>query len=147
MPRPNLYIDVDGVILGRRNPDDSTVVQAHHAEAFLEFALADFDCYWLTTHCDGDTRAVLVYLSRHCTDKFMALAAQVRPTKFRTLKTEALCGDFYWVDDSPLATEVAWLKQRRQLDRWIEVNTRRYPDDLQEAIARLTAVLQPTPAR
>jgi hypothetical protein len=55
---------------------------------------------------------------------------RIKPTRFGVLKTEALEGDFYWLDDSPLAAELQDLRQRGLSERWIEVNTRRRPDDL-----------------
>ena len=56
------------------------------------------------------------------------------------LKTEALAGDFYWLDDSPLQIELAELRRRHLFDRWIEVNTRQRPDDLLFAMSELAAI-------
>lgn len=136
--RKRLYLDVDGVLLGRAAADDPAVVLARHAPAFLSFATANFDCYWLTTHCQGDGRTVLAYLRRYVSPDLERLLSTVRPTRFETLKTEALAGDFFWLDDAPLAAELAWLRGRGLMDRWLDVNTRLYPDDLSRAMELLS---------
>ena len=135
--RRRLYLDVDGVLLGKEDPSSPIVVLARHAREFLEFALATFDCYWLTTHCKGDSAVVLEYLRPYSSPEVLQLLAEIRPTSFRTLKTEALAGDFFWLDDSPLATEKEWLRTSGLEDRWIEVDTRRRPDDLLRAMDEL----------
>jgi len=129
-PSRNLYLDVDGVLLGTSSPGSPEVVLARHAGDFLEFALERFTCYWLTTHCQGDPSTVLRYLEPYCDDAIRILLPAVLPTQFRTMKTEALAGDFVWLDDQPLACEIEWLRGHGLEDRWIEVNTRKRPDDL-----------------
>jgi hypothetical protein len=142
----NLYLDVDSVLLGRRDAARLEVSLARHAEAFLGFASRHFDCFWLTTHCDGTRESVLRYLRPHCSEDLFKKLVEVRPTRFRTLKTEALEGDFYWVEDAPLQAEIEWLKSRGLLSRWIEVDTRKRPDDLLTAISRLrTAIVARNP--
>lgn len=140
--RPNLYLDVDGVLLGKNDPASPKVVLAHHAKEFLTFALDNFNCYWLTTHCKGAPQPVLRYLAPYLTPDLEALLIQVRPTRWETLKTEALQGEFYWIDDSPLAIELKRLKEMGRLDRWIQVDTRRRPDDLLVAMERLKNVIK-----
>ena len=93
----------------------------------------------LTTHCASDAQTVLSYLARYAQDDFIARLSPIKPTRFDVLKTEALGGDFYWLDDSPLAVELADLRRRGMFDRWIEVNTRIRPDDLLFAIRELSA--------
>jgi hypothetical protein len=131
-----IYLDVDGVILGE---SAGRVVLARHACKFVEFLLAQYDVYWLTTHCRGDSQAVLDYLGRYAPADFVARLTPIKPTCYEVLKTDALCGDFYWLDDSPLQVELAELRRREQFDRWIEVNTRQRPDDLLFAMSELSA--------
>ena len=133
----NLYLDVDGVLLGCEGAAGHEVVLARHAGEFMDFALQHFDCYWLTTHCDGTEESVLRCLRPYCPGDFLERLASVQPTQFRTLKTEAPEGDFYWLEDSPLQAEIDWLKARGLLSRWIEVNTRKRPDALIAARSRL----------
>ena len=129
----NLYLDIDGVLLGKENPASPEVRLALHAEEFLTFALDRFRCFWLTTHCQGRMDEVLKYLAPYGSANFLALAARVEPTRFRVMKTEALAGDFIWLDDAPMQCELDWLSARGWLDRWIRVDTRRRPGDLVRA--------------
>jgi hypothetical protein len=133
----NLYLDIDGVLLGKADPASPKIVLANHVEQFLDFALANFDCYWLTTHCKGDAQPVIDYLRPYVSDELVPLLAKIKPTTFDVLKTDALRGDFFWLDDSPLAIEITWLRERNLLDRWVEVDTRRRPNDLLAAMEAL----------
>ena len=134
----NLYLDIDGVLLGKTDPASPKIVLANHARHFLEFAIGNFDCFWLTTHCRGDVQPVLDYLRPFVHDDLVPLLTKIKPTTFDVLKTDALRGDFLWLDDSPLAIEVSWLRERNLLDRWVQVDTRKRPDDLLAAMEVLT---------
>jgi hypothetical protein len=48
----------------------------------------------------------------------------VQPTFWDTLKTEAIdvAADFYWLDDSPFQSEIAYLQARSVADRLLVVN-------------------------
>ena len=131
-----IYLDVDGVLLGELG---GRVVLARHAAEFVDFLLARYDVYWLTTHCCGDAQAVLAYLGRFAPQDFIARLSPIKPTRFDVLKTDVLGGDFYWLDDSPLEVELADLRRRGMFDRWIDVNTRVRPDDLLFAMSELSA--------
>jgi hypothetical protein len=119
----NLFIDIDGVLLGK-NPDTKEQCLANDLEFFLSFCLARFDCYWLTTHCKGDIEPALNYLTPYADQSQMALLTQIKASSFKTFKTEALFGDFIWIDDQPTAYELQFLDDNDLLDRWFEVNTR-----------------------
>lgn len=136
MQKPNLYIDIDGVLLGK-DGGSGKVSLALHAREFLTFALANFDCYWLTSHCKDDAQPVLGYLHPYLPDDLADMARGIRPTTFDVLKTEALRGDFFWLDDQPLASELAWLKSQGHLSRLIRIDTRRRAHDLLFAIVCL----------
>lgn len=138
-----IYLDVDGVLLAHV---EGRVALARHAPRFIDFLLDGFDVYWLTTHCRGEAGAVLNYLSGYAPAEVLDRLRAVKPTRFDVLKTEALAGDFYWLDDSPLEAEVAELRRRRAFDRWIEVNTRARPDDLLFAMEELSAIPRERPS-
>ena len=139
----NLYIDVDSVLLGKDDPASPQVSLARHAKEFLEFALAHFNCYWLTSHVkDGDAHGLLGYLRRYVLDDLMPLLRKIRPTHWVTLKTEALQGDFYWLDDSPLQAELNRLRRQDLLDRWLHVDVCQRPDDLLRAMEILRAAIE-----
>lgn len=138
----NLYIDVDGVLLGKDDPASPQVTFARHAHDFLTFALAHFDCYWLTSHCKGDAQRLVGYLGRFADSDVAGLLGQIRPTNWDTLKTEAVQGDFYWLDDSPLQAELNWLRERNLIDRWLHVDVCQHPDDLLRAMGILRTAIE-----
>ncbi len=73
-----------------------------------------------------------------CAVKPGGTARAIQSAPFSILKTEAMTGDFYWIDSSPIAGEISDLCRRGALDRWIEINTRVRSDDLLRAIDELT---------
>lgn len=136
----NLFTDIDGVLLGKAVVRGEPVL-AEHATDYLEFCLDHFDCYWLTTHCRGSIDTVIDYLAPYADVRFMALAEKIKPTHFKTFKTEALFGDFIWVDDQPTAYEIQVLEEHNQLDRWYQVDTRKKPDDLLGLVLSLRQIV------
>jgi len=134
---PFLYIDIDGVLLGHKNPGDSRVSIANHAEDFLDFALCNFRCFWLSTHGkDGNLHSILRVFRRHSSKiSFLEKVAAISPAPWKTLKVDAINmdSDFYWIDDTPLQVEIQRLEMMDCGDRLILVNTRIHPDDLLRA--------------
>ena len=65
------------------------------------------DCYWLTTHCKGDTKHTLEYLSDKLPTELMPYIKKIKPTNWQTLKTEAIdfAKDFRWYDDYIMEAE------------------------------------------
>jgi len=124
-----LYTDIDGVLLGKSR-ETGLPTLANHAEHYIEYCLANFDTYWLTTHCRGSADTALDYLTPYCSPEMLALLRQIKPSNFKTFKTEALSGDFIWVDDQPTAYEFMVLEQNDWLHRWYQVNTRKNENDL-----------------
>ena len=43
--KPNIYLDIDGVILASED------YLSIGAEELIKYAVENFDVYWLTTHC------------------------------------------------------------------------------------------------
>ena len=122
-----LYLDIDGVLLTAKHTQAAPGV-----DEFVEFITQHFACYWLTTHCKGDSVPALRYLSRFLQPTTVEKLRQaVRPTTWDTLKTEAIevTADFYWLDDSPFQVEIAYLQTRGVADRLVVVNLNR-PDEL-----------------
>jgi len=125
----NLFIDIDGVLLGKC-PNTKQPIIANHATELLKVGLKKFDCYWLTTHCKGSAETAVDYLRPYADDEFLSLIQQIRPTNFKTFKIEALFGDFLWIDDQPTAYEFQFLDENNLLDCWLQVNTRQNINDL-----------------
>lgn len=135
MGMKRLYLEVDGVLLIQSGQSRAL---AAHADEFIEFALGRFECFWCTRYHAGDTSRLLSDLRPHPSASLFEKLRSVRPTSFAQLKTEAMSGDFYWIDSSPIAGEISDLCRRGALDRWIEINTRLRSDDLLRAIDELT---------
>ena len=135
----NLFTDIDGVLLGKQN-GSITPVLANYAIDYLRCCIKHFDCYWLTTHCRGDVETVVDYLRPYGNDELIELVYQVAPTHFKTFKTEALFGDFIWVDDQPTAYEFQYLVDNDKLSSWWQVDTRKNINELADIIPKLELV-------
>jgi len=129
-----LYLDIDGVLLTARHTQAAPGV-----DEFVEFITQNFACYWLTTHCKGDSAPALSYLSRFLKPATLEkLRRAVQPTNWDTLKTEAinLASDFYWLDDRPFQSETAYLQMNGVDDRMIIIDLNR-PNELASIIEKL----------
>ncbi|MGI4867048.1 MAG: hypothetical protein ACRYFZ_24235 [Janthinobacterium lividum] len=124
---PKLYLDIDGVLLTAKHTQAAPGV-----DAFVDFITQHFACYWLITHCKGDSAPALRYLSRFLQPATLEKLRQaVQPTTWDTLKTEAIevTADFYWLDDSPFQSEIAYLQARCVADKLVKVDLNR-PNEL-----------------
>jgi hypothetical protein len=147
MSRPHLFLDIDGVFIGRPHPESRQLCLALHAEPFLRFALKHFECCWLSSLTQtGETEPALDHLGIFAPAQFIELALDVDAEPWIHRKTEAIAAraprDFYWIDDAPTVTEKRWLRGRGQTDRLFQVNTRKRPNGLLSAQGRLRNVLK-----
>jgi ribonucleotide monophosphatase NagD (HAD superfamily) len=56
--RPDVYLDIDGVILANDlNP-------ANYAREFLKLVISRYLTFWLTTHCKGDAKTAVNRLTQ-----------------------------------------------------------------------------------
>ncbi|MBC6610104.1 hypothetical protein H8B15_04170 [Hymenobacter sp. BT507] len=134
-----LYLDIDGVLLTAKNTQAAPGV-----DTFIDFVTSSFACYWLTTHCKGDSAPALRYLARYLQPATVErLRHVVRPTTWDTLKTEAIDvkADFYWLDDQPFQTELAYLQANGVANRLLTVNLSR-PDELAVIQTRLQRAVE-----
>ena len=103
-----LYLDIDGVLLTTKNtkPKD-------FSKSFIKFITANFDCYWLTTHCKGDASTAMKYLSNYFPLVYLNMLRKVKPTYWDTLKTEAIDfeSNYVWIEDMPMEAEQKVLQQ------------------------------------
>lgn len=102
-----LYLNIDGVLI---DPSSGTLVEG--AAEFIEYITREFECYWLTEHCKGDTEQTLEYLSGYFPPEAKEKLKKIHPTCWNVLKTEAIDFDrkFIWLDDSPSQTEIDVIK-------------------------------------
>jgi len=133
-----LYLDIDGVLLTTKNTR-----AADGAVEFIDFALSNFDCYWLTTHCrDGKCNQLLRLLAQYFPDDVLEKMKKVKPTKWDTLKTESIDfeTDFYWLDDYAFEAEKKVLEQHKCLGNLILVNLNNN-DELLQVKQKITETL------
>lgn len=132
-----LYLDIDGVLLTSKNTK-----AADGAIEFVNFALSNFDCYWLTTHCkDGNCKQVLKLLAQYLPDDVVENLKKVKPTKWNTLKTEGIDfeSDFIWVDDYVFEAEKKVLELHTCVENLLLVNLDNH-DELLRVTQKITEI-------
>ena len=134
----NIYMDIDGVIIGVRSPRSDVVdllrfIMEHYADS----------AYWLTTHCRGGENRCAQWLKRNgFPDALVAeMDAVFKPTDWDVLKTEAIdfSRPFVWLDDAPFQSEMAVLARHGAADSCI-VMDKRDPQMARRALTRLTGL-------
>lgn len=125
----NLYLDIDGTIITKQGG-----IEANHLYEFLSFALKKFDCYWLTSHCKGDSSTALEHIKNKISEKSFELLKKFKPTYFELWKTEGInfSNDFVWLDDYAFDGEKEMLKKNGALQNFIQVDLKSNPNHLLE---------------
>ena len=134
--RTKLFLDIDGVLLGKIN---GKVALAKGAGEFLWFVTTYFDCYWLTAHCQDNVEIALAWLQPYTGKGLRELLLKIKPTNFNVLKTDALPkkGNFFWVEDQPMASELKFLEDNGLTRCLIRVDTYKNEDDLVRGLSFL----------
>jgi hypothetical protein len=129
----NLYLDIDGVILDKRG------CPAYGLEGFLRFAIVHFSCFWLTTHCSGNAKLTLSYLTSKVPKEALELMSGIRPTAWSLWKTEAIdfTKPFYWLDDYAFDGERKVLREHRCESSLILINLETNPKQLEALCKQL----------
>lgn len=129
-----LYLDIDGVLLKSRV--DKPVEGIHE---LILFIVCNFDCYWLTTHCKGNSQTAIEYLSEYLDVDDIALLKAIKPTNWNTLKTEAIDfgSDFFWIDDYVMRAEKEILALNGKSDSLILFNESN-EDEVNKVITEIT---------
>ena len=114
-----IYIDIDGVLL-----DYHSGTYAKGAVELIEYVTREFDCYWLTTHCKGDSAPAVDYLSEYFPPEVIRQIQKIKPTYWEDLKTEGIDFDsnFIWLDDYPFQAEMDVLNNFGVSDSLLKVN-------------------------
>jgi hypothetical protein len=126
----NLYLDIDGVILGRKPGGEVALIP--DIEEFLIYTRDNFNCFWLTAHGRYAVDDVYAYLKPYFQDLEMSLLKHIQALQWNTLKTDAIDFDlpFIWIDDAPLEYELQILEKKGCLKNWLHVDTTRDYFDL-----------------
>jgi hypothetical protein len=134
---PLLYLDLDGVLLKRRQPGLLDAFElAPGCLEFLEWATARFQCRWQSSRCrsgwlDGARRAFR-HAGARLDDPGWCVLGLVEPAMWRINKTEAIDPEshFHWIDDDPTDTDREWLRIHRHEDRLIKISVDNDPGAL-----------------
>ena len=102
----NLYLNIDGVLL---NQDSNT--RADYSIELIDYITNEFDCYWLTSHCNGDTKPTIKHLANYFPSETIEKLKTIKPTYWDKKKTEGIDFDksFIWLEDHPLESELSVL--------------------------------------
>ena len=132
----DLYLDIDGVLL-----DYKTDTYAKGAIELIEYVTCEFDCYWLTTHCKGDSAPAIEYLTGYFPPEIIEKLKKVKPTYWEGLKTEGINFDknFIWLDDYPFQSELSVLKNFGMSDSIYQVNLAN-ENELENVMAHLKGI-------
>ena len=116
-----LYLDIDGVLL-----DYNTDTYAKGAIELIEYITSEFECYWLTTHCKGDTSPAIEYLTDYFPAETIEKLKTIKPTYWEDLKTEGINFDknFIWLEDYPFQAELSVLEHFGVSDSIYKVDLR-----------------------
>lgn len=122
----NIYLDIDGVLITKGG------TEANHLAYFLERATTWHTCYFLSTHCKGDSSHALDYLSQFVSNDALDLLEQAEPTNWATQKTEAINfnSPFIWLDDYTFHAEREVLAEHDALRQLILVDLGKNSDQL-----------------
>ena len=126
----NLYLDIDGVILKKDG------APAEHLVPFLKYATENYECYWLTTHCDGDATKPFLYLVGKIPQEAVPFLEKIQPTKWKLWKTEGIdfSKDFLWLDDTQFEGEKNALAEKGALDKFILIDLKANPNQLLDIV-------------
>lgn len=134
----NIYLDIDGVILGTASPKEDIV-------KFITYILDHFpdSTYWLTTHCRHGENRCTEWLMGNLPDELVdRMAMIVKPTDWEAVKTEAIDmdQDFIWFDDTLFETERRILESYYVAEDFFKMNPKD-PDMAKKALNRLREVV------
>lgn len=135
----NIYLDIDGVLLA--NEDNLS----EGASEFIKYAAEHFTVYWLTTHCmAGETEHAINYLQRSTDENLRPYLEKFKPVTWSVAKTEAIdfTQPFLWFDDDCFSGEQIVLREHDAFHSWIEVDLRKYPDQLVHELKLLKSIIE-----
>ena len=102
----------------------------------MKYATQNFNCYWLTTHCDGDATKPFLYLVGRIPQEAVSFLEKIQPTKWKLWKTEGIdfSKDFLWLDDTQFEGEKNALVEKGALDKFILIDLKANPNQLLDIV-------------
>jgi hypothetical protein len=138
MPSPDLYLDIDGVLLA--NEENLSLGAAD----FIKYAADHFAVYWLTTHCmDADSTHAIDYVQYATDENLRPWLEKFKPVAWSLKKTDAIdfAKPFLWFDDDCYIGEKMDLQEHDVVDSWIEVNLVKHPDQMVHELKLLQSII------
>lgn len=135
--KPILYLDIDGVLLANETNLSLGALE------FIKYAADNFEVYWLTTHCmDGTTAHAIEYLQRATSEDIRPWLEKFKPVTWSLKKTEAIdfSKPFLWFDDDCYSGERIDLQNHNTFHSWIEVDLKKYPDQIVHELKLLESI-------
>lgn len=138
--RPALYLDIDGILLRRTRQQGFGAMSRYEivsgATEFLEWAVAHFDVFWLSTRTSDGNVDNAERAFRHASPSAMRsgpLACLIRSIPAAQWSTAKINGidsakPFLWIDDDPDPISVTHLTKRGLVHQLINVSADRTPD-------------------
>lgn len=122
----NLYLDIDGVLLTKQRK------AAEHVTEFLGYVTGRFNCYWLTTHCDGNATTAFLYLVGKLPSEAVPLLEKIKPTRWKLWKPSGIdfSKDFFWLDDYAFEGDRKILEEHGVLNKLVTVDLQGNPNQL-----------------
>lgn len=118
---PNIYLDIDGVLLSEGKSSES-------AEAFLQYLEENFpdNLYWLSTRCSGDATQTYEQIRHYFSEYTQSILKGIKPTSWNVLKTDAINFDeaFLWFDDNLMVSERNILLKNNAENNHIKIDLR-----------------------
>ena len=134
----DIYLDIDGVLLGTASPLEDTVKLTDHIISRYTGHI-----YWLSTHCRHRKNRCAEWLrvNNFPEDLVRRLDAAVKPLYWETFKTEAIdfSQSFVWLDDGPLLSEMRHLEEHG-VEGCLILMDKRDPNAARQALERLKAL-------
>ena len=133
----NLYFDIDGVLIQKDGKPANGLLE------FLEYTTANFNCYWLTTHCAGGGNRVDEHLENYLSDELLLLTKKIQPNDWNNLKTDGIdfSQPFLWLDDWLPLAEKRVLEQNNCLENCLKIDLRENPNQLQSVLKQLKQLI------
>lgn len=126
----NIYLDIDGVLITKDGRPAENVAE------FLEHIVNRYNVFWLTTHCRGQENNTKFYLSDKLPEQSLSFLEKIKPTDWKTLKTEAIDfdQDFLWFDDYVMQAELDVLAKHNTKEKIILIDLKSNPQMLKQLI-------------
>lgn len=125
-----IYLDIDGTILQK---DGSF---AYMAPELIKYCTDNFDTYWLTTHCKGDSKNTLTYIKPYFPEEIHPYLEKIKPTNWGAMKTDGIdfSKNFIWLDDYLMGAEFKVLEEKKVEASHLMINLEENPFQLEEIL-------------